>query len=119
MLTQFETHYFQLLGIRKHIKSRGPLINETVFKFSLSVPKMSKHSRDIEWSKVSGALPKSKRLHLEEDEEDGLFHCPVPTCNHDAFATQRGCQKHVKKNHLLLFIKDPSITFREELQTPC
>ena len=95
MLTQFETHYFHLLGIRKHIKCRGPLINETVSKFSLSVPKMSKRGRDIEWSKVSGALPEPKRLHLEKDEEDGLFHCLEPTCNHDAFATQRGCRKHM------------------------
>ena len=76
------THYFHLLGIRKHIKCRGTLINETVSKFSLSAPKMSKRSRDIEWSKVSGALPKPKGLHLEEDEQDGLFHCPVPTKNH-------------------------------------
>ena len=67
---------------------------------------MSKRSRDIEWSKVSGALPKPKRLHLEEDEQDGLFHCPVPTCNHDAFATQRGCRKHVKKNHLWFYYFD-------------
>ena len=49
---------------------------------------------------------KQNGSYLEEDEQDGLFHCPVPTSNHDAFATQRGCRKHVKKNHLWLYYFD-------------
>jgi uncharacterized C2H2 Zn-finger protein len=60
---------------------------------------MSKRGKDFDWSKITGASPKPKRLHLEEDEEDGFFHCPVQTCDHDAFTTQRGCRKHVKKKH--------------------
>ena len=73
---------------------------------------MSKHSREMEWSKINGASPKPKRLHLEEDEEDGLFHCPVPACNHDAFGTQRGCRKHVKKKHrwFYFFDKEPDLS---------
>ena len=35
-----------------------------------------------------------------------FFHCPVPTCNHDAFPTQRGCRKHVKKNYLWCYYFD-------------
>jgi hypothetical protein len=60
----------------------------------------------IDWSKVPNALSKPKRLHLEHDEEDGLFHCPVPECKHDGFSTQRGCRKHVKKKHLWFFYFD-------------
>ena len=67
---------------------------------------MSKRSREIDWSKINGASPKPKRLHLEEDEEDCLFHCPVPGCDHDAFTTQRGCRKHVKKKHRWFYFFD-------------
>ena len=48
---------------------------------------------------VVGASPKSKRLHLEEDGCDSLFHYPVQTCDHDTFTTQTGCRKHVKNKH--------------------
>ena len=57
---------------------------------------MSKREDDIDWSKLANASPKPKRLHLEEDDCDGLFHCPVQACNHDGFNSQRGCRKHVK-----------------------
>ena len=53
----------------------------------------------MNWSKFANASPKPKRLHLEEDDCDGLFHCPVQICNHEGFATQRGCRKHVKNKH--------------------
>ena len=53
----------------------------------------------MNWSKLANASPKPKRLHLEEDDCDGLFHCPVQICNHDGFTTQRGCRKHVKNKH--------------------
>ena len=36
---------------------------------------------------------------MEEDDLDGLFHCPVKDCNHDGFVSQRGCRKHVKRKH--------------------
>ncbi|EDO39619.1 predicted protein, partial [Nematostella vectensis] len=45
-------------------------------------------------------------MHLEEDENDGLFHCPVPDCHNDGFGTQRGCRKHVKKKHLWFYYFD-------------
>ena len=48
---------------------------------------------------LANASPKPKRLHLEEDDCDGLFHCPVQICKHDGFTTQRGCRKHVKSKH--------------------
>ena len=60
---------------------------------------MSKRTASIDWSKLANASPKPKRLHLEANDSDGLFHCPVSGCSHDGFGTQRGCRKHVKKNH--------------------
>ena len=64
---------------------------------------MSKREDDIDWSKLANASPKQKRLHLEEDDCDGLFHCPVQACNHDGFNSQRGCRKHVKNKHRWYF----------------
>ena len=60
---------------------------------------MNKRGKDVNWSKLANASPKTKRLHLEEDDCDGLFHCPVQICNHDGFTTQRGCRKQVKNKH--------------------
>ena len=66
-----------------------------------SLSSMSKRSKsNIDWSKHDGASPKPKRLHLEEDDNDGLFHCPVEKCAHEeGFSSQRGCRKHVKNKH--------------------
>ena len=51
----------------------------------------SKRSKDIEWSKISGALPKPERLHFS----------PVPTCVSRCIcnSTKLLKIKHVKKNH--------------------
>ena len=70
------------------------------------VLQMSKRIKEIDWSKIAGASPKPKRLHLEEDESDGFFHCPVQTCDHDTFSTQRGCRKHVKNKHAWFYYFD-------------
>ena len=69
---------------------------------------MSKRARgNIDWSEQDGASPKPKRLHLEEDEKDGLFHCPVEKCSHEeGFSSQRGCRKHVKNKHAWFYYFD-------------
>ena len=69
---------------------------------------MSKRAKgNIDWSKLDGAPPKPKRLHLEEDEKDGLFHCPVEKCSHEeGFSSQRGCRKHVKNKHAWFYYFD-------------
>ena len=59
---------------------------------------MSKKCK-INWSNIDGASPKTKRLHLEKDETDRLFHCPIQACDHDGFQSQRGCRKHVNIKH--------------------
>ncbi|KAK3736446.1 hypothetical protein QZH41_000024 [Actinostola sp. cb2023] len=67
---------------------------------------MSKRAKCIDWSKQDGASPKPKRLHLEEDENDGSYHCPVPICDHEGFSSQRGCRKHVKNKHSWFYFFD-------------
>lgn len=37
---------------------------------------MDKRGKDVNWWKLANAWPKPKRLHLEEDDCDSLFHCP-------------------------------------------
>ena len=79
---------------------------------------MNKRGVEINWSKLPNASPKPKRLHLEEDDSDGLFHCPVQGCKHDGFTTQRGCRKHAKNKHRWYFYFDekPNITQIEACQ---
>ena len=52
----------------------------------------------IDWKSIEGAFHKARRLHLERDNDD-LFRCPLPNCEHDGFVSQRGCGKHVKTKH--------------------
>jgi len=65
---------------------------------SSSKGKMSKKCK-VNWSDIDGASPKPKRLHLEKDETDRLYHCPIQECGHDGFQSQRGCRKHVNIKH--------------------
>ena len=66
---------------------------------------MSKANK-IEWSNIYGALPKPKRLHLEKDELDSLYHCPIQLCEHEGFQGQSGCRKHVNNKHSWFFYFD-------------
>ena len=63
---------------------------------------MSKANK-IEWSKIDGALPRAKRLHLGKDKADSLYHCPIQLCEHEGFQSQRGCRKHVNNKHSWFF----------------
>ena len=63
---------------------------------------MSKKCK-VNWSDIDGASPKPKRLHLEKDEADSLYHCPIQECDHDGFQSQRGCRKHVNTKHSWYF----------------
>ena len=58
------------------------------------------------WSGINGASPKPKCFHLEKDEVDRLYHCPVQECDHDGFQSQRGCRKHVNTKHRWFFYFD-------------
>ena len=74
---------------------------------------MSKANK-IEWSNIDGALPKPKRLHLENDVVDNLYHCPIHLCEHEGFQSQRGCRKHVNNKHSWFFYFDekPSVDLK-------
>ena len=63
---------------------------------------MSKKCK-VNWSDIDGASPKPKRLHLEKDETDSLYHRPIQECDHDGFQSQRGCRKHVNTKHSWFF----------------
>ena len=71
---------------------------------------MNKRGVEIDWSKLPNASPKPKRLHLQDDDSDGLFHCPVQGCKHDGFTTQRGRRKHAKNKHRWYFYFDENQT---------
>ena len=79
---------------------------------------MSKRGVEIDWTTLPNASPNPKRFHLEEDDSDGLFHCPVQGCKHDGFTTQRGCRNHAKIKHRWYFYFDekPNITQTEACQ---
>ena len=64
----------------------------------------------VNWSDIDGASPKPKRLHLEKDETDSLYHCPIQECDHDGFQSQRGCRKHVNVKHSWFFYFDEKPT---------
>ena len=71
----------------------------------------------VDWSKIDGSSPKPKRLHLEKEETDSLYHCPIQACDHDGFKSQRGCRKHVNTKHSWFFFFDekPDISSTKEL----
>ena len=77
---------------------------------------MNKKSK-VDWSKIDGSSPKPKRLHLEKEETDSLYHCPIQTCDHDGFKSQRGCRKHVNTKHSWFFFFDekPDVSSTKEL----
>ena len=65
------------------------------------------------WSDIDGASPKPKRLHLEKDETDSLYHCPIQECDHDGFQSQRGYRKHVNTKHSWFFYFDDKPNSKE------
>ena len=73
---------------------------------------MSKKCK-VNWSDIDGASPKPKRLHLEKDETDSLYHCPIQECDHDGFQSQRGCRKHVYNKHSWFFYFDEKPSSKE------
>ena len=52
-----------------------------------------------DWNFAVGAFSKVRRLKLNIDEVEMVYKCPVISCDHIGFSTQRGCRKHVCYNH--------------------
>ena len=76
---------------------------------------MSKKCK-VNWSDIDGASPKPKRLHLEKDETDSLYHCPIQECDHDGFQSQRGCRKHINTKHSWFFSFDEKPSSKDSLK---
>ena len=76
---------------------------------------MSKKCK-VNWSDIDGASPKPKRLHLEKDETDSLYHCPIQECDHDGFQSQRRCRKHVNTKHSWFFYFDEKPSSNDSLK---
>ena len=67
----------------------------------------------VNWSDIDGASPKPKRLHLERDETDSLYHYPIQECDHDGFQSQRGYRKHVNTKHSWFFYFDEKPSLKD------
>lgn len=77
------------------------------------------------WKEAIGASSKSRRLKLSPNTE-GLFTCPVSSCESESFHSKRGCRKHVYNKHGWYFYFDikpvienvfPSLNTRENKYT--
>jgi len=65
------------------------------------------------WQNAVGAKPKARRLHLVP--ADGLYSCPVETCDSFSFRSQRGCRKHVTLRHGWYYYFDAKPNVEEAL----
>ena len=59
----------------------------------------------VAWKNADGAFSKPRRLRLKEDK-DGIYNCPVNSCDSFSFKTKCGCRKHVSKFHGWYFYFD-------------
>lgn len=59
---------------------------------------MCKRVLCVDWKSLDGAAKKRRRLSFEEDD-NGIYHCPVENCLHIGFKSGRGLRKHVNNKH--------------------
>ena len=53
---------------------------------------------NVDWKGISGASIKKKILKLKSNA-DGVFICPISTCLHVGFKSDRGLRKHIDTTH--------------------
>jgi len=58
-----------------------------------------------DWKNAIGASTKPKRLKLKL-QANGLFSCPLGSCDSEQFKSKRGCRKHVYTKHGWYFYFD-------------
>ena len=77
---------------------------------------MSKKVLNIDWKSIQGAAVKKRILKLSKND-DGIFACPVITCLHLGFSSDRGARKHINTMHpwYLYFNQQPLINKTEFL----
>ena len=74
---------------------------------------MSKRSLCFDWISLEGARKKKRKLHLEPGD-DGVYLCPVTSCLHVGFKSQRGVRKHVNNKHEWFFYFDTQPAVKRE-----
>lgn len=79
---------------------------------------MSKRTLCFDWLSLQGARKKKRKLHLEPGD-DGVYLCPVGSCLHVGFKSQRGARKHVSNKHewYYYFDSQPEVK-REDAKDP-
>ena len=60
---------------------------------------MSKKILNVDWKGIAGAAVKKRILKLTKNEEEELYPCPVDSCLHLGFKSDRGARKHVNTMH--------------------
>ena len=79
---------------------------------------MSKRCLTFDWISFPGARRKKRKLHLEPGD-DGAYLCPVASCLHVGFKSQRGARKHINNKHQwFYYFDDQPAVKREEAQDP-
>ena len=77
---------------------------------------MSRKVLNIDWKSIQGAAVQKRILKLSKNDED-IFPCPVSTCLHLGFKSDRGARKHINTMHpwYLYFNQQPLINKSEFL----
>ena len=77
---------------------------------------MSRKVLNIDWKSIQGAAVQKRILKLTKNDED-IFACPVSTCLHLGFKSDRGARKHINTMHpwYLYFNQQPLINKSEFL----
>ena len=73
---------------------------------------------NVDWKHVKGATIRKRILRLKANA-DGFFMCPILTCLHVGFKSDRGLRKHIEATHpwYFYFDKQPEINRDNVIQT--
>ena len=77
---------------------------------------MSKRTLCVDWLSLEGASKSKRRLSLKADD-DGTYTCPVKSCLHVGFKSQRGLRKHIDNRHDWYYYFDAQPSFKREEAT--
>ena len=78
---------------------------------------MRKKVINVDWKLINGAATKKRILRLKRNA-DGMFLCPISTCLHIGFKSDRGLRKHIDNTHswYYYFDEQPAINKNEAAQ---
>ena len=70
----------------------------------------------VDWSTLTGASKKKRRISLPD--EGGLFQCPVKSCLHEPYKSQRGVRLHLNSRHPWIYYFNEEPTFDRSAAKP-